>query len=175
MEQATLEILALTEKLKLVPELTSKVTALQQVYLTCPELRALTERVILHLAERYKNAFLLSYPDPGLSQGDYPIGMVHCVSDRYSFGLHKQELLRHMGIYAMTGGGKSVALDAVLYHLLRDHVPCIIFDWDGSHRHFLSRPEGSSLNFFSPGSKDFPLPFNPNKVSGNFSVQQQFS
>ncbi|MBI1742892.1 DUF87 domain-containing protein [Candidatus Acetothermia bacterium] len=169
------QLISIVEKLKLVPELRPEVSALAHLYLTSPRNNKMAAKAILHLAECYRDAIILEYPQPRQSVGDYPIGSVHCLHDRHSFGLHRQELLRHLGIYAMTGGGKSVALDSVLQNLLRDGVPCIIFDWDGSHKHFLSRPEGRNLSFFSPGSKDFPLPFNPNKTSENFSVQQQLS
>jgi hypothetical protein len=172
---ASPDILRLAEKLRLLPELGRKVMALQQVYLTDPVLRPLAARAILHMADAHRNLVLLEYPAPSQAHGEHPVGRIHCGIGRHPFCLRKQELLRHLGIYAMTGGGKSVALDSILQNLLRDEVPCIIFDWDGSHRHFLSRPEGTALNFFSPGSKDFPLPFNPNKVSENFSVQQQLS
>jgi hypothetical protein len=175
MEPQGLELVRTAEKLRLLPELRAKVIALQQVYLTSPTLQPAVERALLHLADRYKDELLLEYPLPGEARGDYPIGMVHCGRDRHGFGLSKPELLRHCGIYGMTGGGKSVALDALLANLARDRVPFILFDWEGSHKHFLARPEGEQLRYFTPGSGLCPLPFNPNRVPDRFSVQQQLS
>ncbi|MBI1742768.1 ATP-binding protein [Candidatus Acetothermia bacterium] len=169
------QIIEVAAKLKLLPELRRRVMALERVYMTNPSLRPEAGRAILHLAEKHKGLILLEYPGLEQSKGEYELGKVHCGNDLYPFGLNRHELLRHMGIYAMTGGGKSVALDAILYHLLKDGLPCVVFDWDGSHKHFLSRPEGHNLNFFSPGSKDFPLPFNPNRVPESFSAQQHLS
>jgi len=173
MDQQKLQVLETAQKLRLLPQLSGKVRALQQVYLTNPGLQAETERAILHLAEKHREQLLLEYPDSQAAKGDYPIGMVHCGSDRHPFCLQKAELLKHMCIYAMTGGGKSTALDVILWNLLKDKIPFIVFDWDGSHRHFLSRPEGSELRYFTLGAALCPLPFNPNRMAEGASYQQR--
>jgi len=170
-----ISFIPLAEKLSQLAAIRGKVAALRHLYLTSPRLRDEMQQALLTLAERYQDQFWLAVPSAAVAQGEYELGAVRLLQDTYPFGLRSSELLKHCGIYAMTGGGKSVAVDALLSNLLKQQMPCLVFDWDGSHRHLLSRPEGERLHYVIPGSSELPFPFNPNRVSAELSTEQQLS
>lgn len=76
-------------------------------------------------------------------------------------GLHRSELLKHIGIFATTGSGKTT----VAYHLLQQlhqmKIPFLVIDWKRSYRNLRGISGLQQLRVFTVGRTASPFNWNP--------------
>ncbi len=67
--------------------------------------------------------------------GDFPLGVVHYGNKPlYALSLRRSDLVKHVGIFAITGAGKTNIGLNLLLSLLRADIPFLVFDWKRSYR-----------------------------------------
>lgn len=84
-------------------------------------------------------------------------------------GLKLDDIKRHVGVFGLTGFGKTTFVKKVLLELYRKKVPFTVFDWEGEYRDVA---EGLGTEYFCIPSKDFS--FNPFD-NGNIPVDDYAS
>lgn len=101
-------------------------------------------------------------PPPAVqSVGDIPLGHVRYASQNmHAFGLRRDEMLRHVGVYGSSGCGKSNAIALIIDGLARLQVPFLLVDFKRTFRALLtSMPD---LTVFTAGDRTVaPFAFNP--------------
>ncbi len=117
------------------------------------------------LAEALEEGFegkqiLLPPPPRERAEGDYPIGSVFYGENPmgYSFSLRKDEMVRHLALYGISGAGKSLTAMNLALRVM-DGIPILILDWKRNWRDLLSICDKEIL-VFSIGGK-IPFFFNP--------------
>ena len=165
----------LFERLKYIPELKRKIESLRQAYILDPKIRPEIEWILYSLADKYKDELILEPPPEEECRGDLYIGHVFCKGELYPFYLRTSELTRHMAIYGSSGSGKTTLVDRIAFERIKTEKPILIFDWDGSHRHLLKRPEAKDLKYYTVGSPLSPLCFNPFLVPEDFSMDERIT
>lgn len=163
----------LFQKLRCVPDIRKTIDVLRQIYLIDPKARPDIEQIIRSLFDNYRERIILEPLPRVQARGDLYIGDVFCERALYPFHLRKNELVKHMAIYGVTGSGKTTLIDRIASERLRTGEPILIFDWDGSHRHLLNKPEGKNLRYYSIGSPISPFYFNPHRVPDSFSFDER--
>lgn len=94
--------------------------------------------------------------------GDIELGQI-CYPGKkpQRLGLRREELLKHCGIFATTGSGKTT----IAYHLLRQFVrrgiPFLAIDWKRSYRNLRSLPDMQSVQVYTVGRKASSFLWNP--------------
>ena len=106
---------------------------------------------------------MLPPPSPELAFGEYELGtIVYDDKPVCSFGLREKEFLRHIGIFGITGTGKSNVVLKLIDELINKGKKVFVFDWKKQYRDYLSiRPDADVL-IFGVGNKNIPcFQFNP--------------
>ena len=100
-------------------------------------------------------------PPPETCLGEITLGQVrYAGKDSFLFGLRKEELLRHVGIYGSSGCGKSNAIALILDGLMSLKTPFLLCDFKRTFRALLK--EHSDVIVFTAGDNDTgPFAFNP--------------
>ena len=112
----------------------------------------------------FDREIILPPPARNESYGDLKVGDVtYCGKTLFPFGLHKDELMRHMGLFGQTGSGKTTACMNLLKHFLKAKIPFVIFDWKRNYRDLLTDPdfEKEEILIFTVGRDVSPFRFNP--------------
>lgn len=110
-----------------------------------------------------KRKVLLPPPLPEKALGEYDLGtIVYDDKTVCQFGLREKEFLRHIGIFGITGTGKSNVIFKLIDELISKGKKLFIFDWKKQYRDYLSiRPDADVL-IFGVGNKNIPcFQFNP--------------
>jgi DNA helicase HerA-like ATPase len=128
---------------KLRPLIGAKADALWLAYTTSDTMKARqeAEALIYMFAARYltrnvsADTIMLPPPDRADAAGEFQLGTV-CYAGRplYHIGLRRENFIRHIGILAMTGGGKTNAAQNLLLGLLEEGIPFLVIDWKRSYR-----------------------------------------
>ena len=106
-------------------------------------------------------AGLFPPPQPETCLGDIDLGRVlYAGRDKYLFGLRRDEILRHVGIYGSSGCGKSNAIALILDGLSRHNVPFMLFDFKRTFRALL-KDKPDLLVFTAGDDATAPFRFNP--------------
>lgn len=163
----------LFEKLGCIPDLRERLAQLRELYILDYRLRPEIEQILYKLAENYRNKIILEPPPKEECKGDLFIGYTFCEKPLHPFYLRLDELTRHMAIYGASGSGKTTLVDRIASERLKTKEPLIIFDWDGSHRHLLQRPEGRELKYYTIGDNASPFHFNPFIVPEEMTREQR--
>jgi len=101
-------------------------------------------------------------PSKELADGEYKIGKVHYAGkDLYDFGLREDEWIKHVGIFGISGTGKSLTGFTILKELAKKKKPFLVFDWKRNYRDLLSLPEFKDVQVYTIGRDIAPLQFNP--------------
>lgn len=100
-------------------------------------------------------------PPPEKCLGDIDLGKaVYGDKEMYLFGLRKEELLRHVGIYGSSGSGKSNGIALILDGLKAQGIPFLLVDFKRTFRALLK--EYPDLLVFTAGDADTaPFRLNP--------------
>jgi hypothetical protein len=78
------------------------------------------------------------------------------------FGLRENEFLRHLGLFGITGTGKSNVVFKLIDELMKKGKKVFVFDWKRQYRDFLSiRPDADVLIFGVGNDKIPTFQFNP--------------
>lgn len=110
---------------------------------------------------------LLSPPGREAAEGDFPIGnVVYNGKDLYPLCLRDEDFIKQIGIFSITGAGKSNLGMLLALQLLDRRVPWLIIDWRRQYRNLLSLPEGKypglkDVHVFTLGRNASPFHWNP--------------
>lgn len=80
--------------------------------------------------------------------------------------LREEDLIHQVGIFSITGGGKTNLGMLLALHLLKRGTPCLIIDWKREYRQLLSlsandHPELKGLRIYTIGRSVVPFQWNP--------------
>jgi len=167
-----LELKQLCKKLR--PILGMRADALWMAYVTAETLpsKLETEALIQMLAVQYLAAsvseepILLPPPSPDDAAGEFFLGTVHYGNrPLHPLYLRRENFIKHVGLYGVTGTGKTNAAHALLLGLLEKDIPFLVIDWKRSYRALrsLDHPKVQGLRIFSVGRKT-ASPFNWNPL-----------
>ncbi len=161
------EVESLFRKLK--PVLGKEIDSLWLAYNTQTDSRSRAEILGIlwslaskYLDETYDKKILLSLPEEEVIGGEYKLGkVVYGDQEYYPFGLRENEWLRHIGIFGTTGSGKTNCSFILLWNLLKNKKPFLIFDWKRNYRDLLAFDEFRDMKIYTIGREVSPLFFNP--------------
>lgn len=146
----------------------SKAERLWLLYQTEPDLErkreveaAIRSLAFRHLGQSYTKDRILLPPGPTRS-GDIHVGTVHYGGkEAAGFFLERDDLLRHCGIFGMTGSGKTNLALHLIRQFLKKGMPFMVFDWKRSYRDLMATDFGKGLTTFTVGRTPAPFSFNP--------------
>ena len=129
-----------------------------------PAIKDLVEKELISRAHDLLGDFrakpLLSLPPHKKAKGSIHLGTILYEKSKWDFGISRSELLRNMGIFGMSGSGKTNLAFHILQQLVKKRVPFLFWDWKRTARHLLPSIQGR-VNLYTPGRKLSPFPFNP--------------
>ena len=165
------ELKALCRKLQ--PILGRQADALWIAYVTAetPQSRQDAQALIQMLGVRYLSGtvndqkILLPPPSRESASGDFFMGnIVYGRQALYPLYLRHENFVKHVGIFSITGAGKTNVAQVLLLGLLEQQVPFLVVDWKRSYRNLLTLPLASAktIQVFTVGRKSgSPLNWNP--------------
>src|SRR6266542_8763 len=156
------ELKALCKKLK--PVLGRRADALWLAYISAetPQSRREAEMMIQMFAARLlerridEQNILLPPPQRQEADGEFVLGtVVYGNRPLYPLYLTRENFIKHVGIFSITGGGKTNVAYLLLLGLLDKDVPFLVVDWKRSYRALrtLRIPKVSDLRIFTVGRK----------------------
>lgn len=168
------ELQAICKKLK--PLLGKRADTLWLAYLTAetPDSKREAEALIQMFASRYlgsavdANTILLPPPSQEAAGGEFFLGTVHYgAKPMFPLFLRRENFIKHIGIYSITGGGKTNVAQLLLLGLLEAGVPWLVLDWKRAYRNLLSLPttKVAQIQIYSVGRKT-ASPFHWNPLRG---------
>ena len=158
---------------KLKPVIGRKADALWIAYLTAETLdsKREAEALIQMFGVRYlsrqvsEHQILLPPPSPDAALGEFFLGTIfYGEKPLHSLYLRRENFVKHIGIFSITGGGKTNAAQILALGLLERGVPFLILDWKRAYRGLLTvpHPKVPKLRIYSVGRKSAsPLNWNP--------------
>ena len=106
-------------------------------------------------------AGLFPPPPPERCFGDIELGHIRYAGKKsFSFGLRRDELIRHVGLYGSSGSGKSNAIALILDGLRTLSVPFLLCDFKRTFRAML-KDDPNLLVFTAGDGKTAPFRLNP--------------
>lgn len=159
---------------KLKPILGSRADALWIAYITADtpeskrEAEALIQMVgIQHLSRTVNDqTILLPPPSAEAASGEFFLGTIaYGTQPLYPLYLRRENFMKHIGIFSITGGGKTNAAQILLLGLLAKDIPFLVVDWKRSYSvlHTLPVPKVETIQVYSVGRK-IGIPFNWNPL-----------
>ncbi len=129
-----------------------------------PEVKGLLEKEILSVAYKllgdFRRKVLLSLPPEKKAKGSIHLGTIIYEKEKWPFGISQAELLRNMGIFGMSGSGKTNTAFHIFKQLVEKRIPVLFWDWKRTTRHLIPNLRGK-ISIYTPGRKLSPFPFNP--------------
>ncbi len=108
-----------------------------------------------------KGKILLDVPPSLDHQRGYPLGTVISGDKEIgSFFISDEQLNQHMGIWGMTGSGKTNIIHLLLSNLLQTEKNFLVFDWKRNFRDLLEQYPGK-LKVYTVGRNVSPFYWNP--------------
>jgi DNA helicase HerA-like ATPase len=158
---------------KLKPVLGKRADALWTAYIIAetPRSKQEAEALIQLLATQYLSAniadepILLPPPSPEAAAGEFLLGTLGY--GRAKLGqlyLRRENFIKHIGIFAITGGGKTNVAQLLLLGLLNKDIPFLVVDWKRSYHTMRSLPvqKAKQIVVYSVGRKgQEPFHWNP--------------
>lgn len=168
------EIRSICRKLK--PLLGRRADLIWIAYMSAetPQSKRDAESLIQLLALRHLGSSVdespILLPPPALAdaQGEFHLGTVfYGKTPLYSLDLRRENFIKHIGIFSITGGGKTNVAQLLALGLLGGGVPFLIVDWKRSYRDLLSLPHSQvgNIKIYSVGRKTASM-FNWNPLRG---------
>ncbi|MFC1678733.1 helicase HerA domain-containing protein [Elusimicrobiota bacterium] len=106
-------------------------------------------------------------PTRGSAAGEHPIGqIVYNNKDLYPLALREIDFIKQIGIFSITGAGKTNLGMLLALQLLKKKTPWLILDWKRQYRSLLSLdpekyPKVENIQVYTIGRTTSPLKFNP--------------
>jgi len=161
---------------KLKPVLGTRADSLWNAYITAetPQSKQESEALIQMLGIRYLSQtvgdepILLPPPSQEAAAGDFLLGTIAYGSRLlYPLYLRPENFIKHIGIFSITGGGKTNVAQLLLLGLLNNDVPFLVVDWKRSYAALRSLPieKAKRIQVFSVGRRS-DTPFNWNPLRG---------
>lgn len=114
-----------------------------------------------HLNETFEKKKILLQPPPEL-KGEFKLGRIFYGDQPCGeFKLKENSLLSHIGIFGMTGAGKTNVVTLFILNLLRRKKNFLVFDWKRNYRDLLALPEVKDLIVYTVGRDIVPFYWNP--------------
>ncbi|MEI7850300.1 MAG: DUF87 domain-containing protein [Kiritimatiellales bacterium] len=85
--------------------------------------------------------------------------------------LHSRDLVKHTGIFATTGSGKTHVAYNLLQQFVKNKIPFLVIDWKRSYRNLKSLPGMQDLDVFTVGRDASPFLWNPLRPPPNVHPQ----
>lgn len=165
------EIQDICKKLK--PVIGKKADSLWLAYVTERNLheRQEIESIIQSLAAKHLSRtvddtkILLPPPSEQEAQGEFPVGLIHYGEEPfYPLYLTRDNFKKQIGIFSITGGGKTNVGQILLLNLLKNNIPFLVVDWKRGWRAVLTLdcPDINRVKIYTVGRKTVsPLRWNP--------------
>ncbi len=129
-----------------------------------PDMKNLIEKQVGRRAHQllgnFREKLLLSLPPRSKARRSIHLGTVQYETEKWDFGITQDELLRNMGIFGMSGSGKTNLAFHLLRQLAEKGVPFLFWDWKRTARHLLPHLR-KKVRVYTPGRLLSPFPFNP--------------
>ena len=125
-------------------------------YMTAEEAAALIQMVGLKYLKSNESEVLLPPPDPEQMTGDFLLGQIQYGSRPRGFlYLRRENFIKHIGIFSITGGGKTNVAQNLLLGLLEKEIPFLVVDWKRSYHALrsLNHSKVDCLQVYSVGRK----------------------
>ncbi|MFX1517259.1 MAG: ATP-binding protein [Promethearchaeota archaeon] len=114
-----------------------------------------------HLDETFEKKKILLQPPPEL-KGEFNLGKIFYGDQPCGeFKLKENSLLSHIGIFGMTGAGKTNVVTLFILNLLKQKKTFLVFDWKRNYRDLLALPEVKDLIVYTVGRDISPFYWNP--------------
>lgn len=110
---------------------------------------------------------MLVPPSREAAAGEYPIGqIVYNGKELYPIGLLEEDFIKQVGIFSITGAGKTNLGMLLALQLLKRGTPWLILDWKREYRQMLSLPrdqypELENVQILTIGRNVVPFHWNP--------------
>ena len=128
------------------------------------DIKDLIDKEIIGTAHKilgdFRKKVLLSLPPRTKAKGSIHLGTILYEADKWDFGISRAELLRNMGIFGMSGSGKTNVAFHILKQLVDKRIPFLFWDWKRTARHLIPTI-GNRVKVYTPGRMLSPFPFNP--------------
>lgn len=113
-----------------------------------------------------KEKVLLEPPSPEDARGEFLIGSIVYNNDRlHPLYLRKDDFINQVGIFSVTGEGKTNLAYLLALQLLKAKVPFLVVDWKRSWRNLLTLqdrlPELKQIQVYTIGRDILPFHWNP--------------
>lgn len=111
-----------------------------------------------------QNTTPIFFPPPSaVAAGEIPLGTVYYNSkDMHPFGLNKNDLMYHVGLFGATGTGKTNAAHILASEIHKQGIPLWVFEFKRSWRELRALPQFQDLLIYTVGRYDVaPITFNP--------------
>src|SRR5262245_43364711 len=156
------ELKSLCKKLK--PALGRRADALWLAYLTAETIQSKRDAEVLiqmlvakHLGQSVSDeTILLPPPSREAAEGDFLLGtIIYGRTALFPLYLRSENFVKHIGIFSITGGGKTNVAQILVLGLLRKAIPFIVVDWKRSYRALrsLRDPAVNAIQIFTVGRK----------------------
>ena len=135
---------------KLKPIIGNRADTLWLAYITSETPKAKQEAetfiqmcAIRHLSRQVDDeAILLPPPSKDAAAGEFYLGQIHYGrTPLHGLYLDRENFMKHIGIFSITGGGKTNVGYNLLLGLLDAGIPFLVVDWKRSYRALLSLPD----------------------------------
>jgi DNA helicase HerA-like ATPase len=111
---------------------------------------------------------LLPPPSKEAASGEFLLGtVVYGSTPMFPLYLRRENFIKHIGIFSITGGGKTNLAQLLVLGLLDKSIPFLVVDWKRSYRALYSLPEPKprTIRIYSVGRKT-GRPFHWNPLRG---------
>lgn len=142
------------------------------------EIQLIAEKILKHgpLQDR---VILLPPPSEEQAEGDFILGKV-MYRDNKLFPMHlkKEDFIKQIGIFSITGGGKTNTAMLLALQLLKKKIPFMVIDWKRQWRSMLSLdnfPEMKKVQVYTIGREILPFHWNPFRPPPNVDYKSWLS
>jgi len=109
---------------------------------------------------------LLPPPSQNKTPGSFLLGnVIYKNKELYPLYLQQEDFIKQVGIFAVTGEGKTNLAFLLAIQLLKNKIPFLVIDWKRSWRNLLSLsnicPELKNIHVFTIGREVLPFHWNP--------------
>lgn len=128
------------------------------------EIEMIAEKVLKH-GPLENRAILLPPPEKEDARGDFILGKVIYRDNKlFPLCLKEEDFIKQVGIFSITGGGKTNTAMLLALQLLKKKIPFMVIDWKRQWRSMLSLddfPELKNVEVYTVGRDVMPFLWNP--------------